>query len=67
MSRSAAGTFACVVAIVTGLHPFFALVYGVLLTRFFPMYGSERLTRRHVTRKAVAMTIMWAGIAVAFT
>jgi drug/metabolite transporter (DMT)-like permease len=55
------------VSIVTGLHPFFAFVYGVLLTRFFPMYGSERLTRRHVAQKAIAMTIMWAGIAVALT
>jgi hypothetical protein len=54
------------VSIITGLHPFFALVYGVLLTRFLPMFGTERLTRRHVVHKSVAMTIMWTGIAFAF-
>jgi drug/metabolite transporter (DMT)-like permease len=55
------------VSIVTGLHPFFALVYGVILTRYFPAFGTESLKRRHVAHKALAMAIMWTGIAVTFS
>jgi len=55
------------VSIVTGLHPFFVLLYGILFTRFFPAFGRERLTRRHILQKAVAIGVMCAGIVITFT
>ena len=55
------------VSIVTGLHPFFALVYGLVLARYFPMFAAENATRQHVAHKTVAMAIMWTGIAVTFS
>ena len=35
------------VSIVTGLHPFFVLGYGMLFTRFLPAFGRERNSSRH--------------------
>jgi len=54
------------VSIVTGLHPFFVLLYGVLLTRFFPAFGRERLTRHHILQKVVAIVVMCVGIVITF-
>lgn len=54
------------VSIVTGLHPFFVLLYGVFLTRFFPALGSEQLTRRRIVQKVVAIGVMCSGIAITF-
>lgn len=55
------------VSIVTGLHPFFVLLYGILFTLFFPAFSRERLTRRHILQKVVAISVMCAGIAITFT
>lgn len=55
------------IAIVTGLPPFFALVYGLILTRYCPAFGTENVTQRHVAHKTVAMAIMWTGIVVTFS
>jgi hypothetical protein len=55
------------VSIVTGLHPFFLLAYGILFTRFFPAFGRERLTRHHISQKLVAIGVMCAGIVITFT
>lgn len=54
------------VSIVTGLHPFFLLVYGVLFTFFFPAFGRERLNCHHFLRKVVAIGIMCSGMALTF-
>jgi drug/metabolite transporter (DMT)-like permease len=55
------------VSIVTGLHPFFLLAYGILFTRFFPAFGRERLTRHHISQKLVAIGVMCAGIVITFS
>ncbi|HVC63187.1 MAG TPA: DMT family transporter [Acetobacteraceae bacterium] len=55
------------VSIVTGLHPFFVLAYGILFTRLLPAFGRERLTWRHVSQKIVAIGVMCVGIAITFT
>lgn len=55
------------VSIVTGLHPLFLLAYGVLFTLFFPTFGSECLTARHVLRKVVSIGVMCAGVAITFS
>jgi drug/metabolite transporter (DMT)-like permease len=54
------------VSIVTGLHPFFLLGYGIVLTLFFPTFGRERLARRQILRKVVAIGVMCAGMATTF-
>lgn len=54
------------VSIVTGLHPFFLLVYGILFTLFFPKFSNERLTRHHIAQKVVAIGVMCAGIVITF-
>jgi drug/metabolite transporter (DMT)-like permease len=54
------------VSIVTGLHPIFVLLYGVLFTLFIPVFCRERLTRHHVARKVGAIGVMCAGIVVTF-
>jgi drug/metabolite transporter (DMT)-like permease len=54
------------VSIVTGLHPIFLMLYGVLFTLFIPAFCRERLTRHQVTRKAVAIGVMCVGITVTF-
>jgi uncharacterized membrane protein len=54
------------VAIVTGLHPFFLLFYGILLTLLFPAFSRERLSRRRISRKLIAIVVMCAGIVITF-
>jgi drug/metabolite transporter (DMT)-like permease len=55
------------ISIVTGLHPIFLLLYGVLFTLFLPSFGRERLTRHDISRKAAAICVMCAGIVITFT
>ena len=54
------------VSIVTGLHPFFVLGYGILFTCFLPAFGRERLTACRILRKLIAIAVMCAGMAVTF-
>jgi hypothetical protein len=42
------------------------IVHGILLTLFFPKFGSERLTRHHIMQKAVAAGAMFAGVVITF-
>jgi uncharacterized membrane protein len=69
LAVSFAGLFAplALISIVTGLHPLFVLVYGILLTLFFPAFGTERLTRHHILQKVVAIVAMYGGIVITFT
>ena len=55
------------VSIVTGLHPLFLLVYGILFTLFFPAFSRERLTCHHILQKVVAIGVMCVGIVITFT
>jgi len=54
------------VSIVTGLHPFFLLAYGIVLTVLFPAFSREHLSRRHLLHKLVGMGIICGGIIVTF-
>lgn len=47
--------------IVNGTQPFFVFLYGIILTIFFPHISQERLSRKHLIQKIVAITIMFAG------
>jgi hypothetical protein len=55
------------VSIVTGLHPIFLLMYGILFTLFVPSFGRERIARRDISRKAAAICAMCVGIVITFT
>ena len=46
---------------VNGFQPVFVLVYGLLITRFFPQVGEENLERKQLMQKAVAILIIFAG------
>ena len=54
------------VSIVTELHPFFLLLYGILFTFFFPTFVRERLARRQILQKVVAIGVMCTGVATTF-
>lgn len=47
--------------IVDGFQPFFVLVYGVLLTMFFPHISQENISRKHLAHKILAISIMFIG------
>jgi hypothetical protein len=54
------------VSLVTGLHPLFLLAYGILFTVFFPAFGREHLTRRHIVQKVTAIGVMGGGAVMTF-
>jgi uncharacterized membrane protein len=47
--------------IVNGFQPFFVFAYGVILTLFFPKISQEKITKKHLIQKIVAILIMFAG------
>jgi drug/metabolite transporter (DMT)-like permease len=47
--------------IVDGFQPFFVLLYGVLLTMFFPHISQENISRKHLAHKILAISIMFIG------
>ncbi len=46
---------------VNGFQPVFVLIYGILLTLFFPHIVSENITKRHIGIKAISITIIVIG------
>jgi len=42
-------------------QPFFVFIYGIILTIFFPRISTEKLSRRHLAQKILAITIMVIG------
>ena len=46
---------------VNGFQPFFVLLYGVILTLFFPQLGRESLLKKHLLQKLVAIAIIFLG------
>lgn len=42
-------------------QPFFVFIYGIILTIFFPKITTEKLSRRHLVQKILAITIMVVG------
>jgi len=45
-----------------GLQPFFVLVFGILITLFFPHIADEKITKRHLIHKISALIVMFLGI-----
>jgi hypothetical protein len=54
------------VSIVTGLHPLFLLFYSILFTLFFLTFARERLARRQIFQKVVAIGVMCMGMTTMF-
>lgn len=51
------------VQVVGGFQPAFVFVYGILLTKFFPRFGSESLSRQRILQKMVGILIIISGSA----
>ncbi len=51
------------VQVVSGFQPAFVFVYGVLLTRFFPQFGVESMTKRHLLQKGIGIAVIILGTA----
>lgn len=50
--------------VVNGFQPFFLLLYGVLLTLFLPKLAEENITKKHLTHKILAISVMFIGVIV---
>lgn len=50
-----------IVWVVNGFHPLFVLIYGIIITIFFPKFGKESLLRRHMIQKIAAVLVMLTG------
>ena len=49
------------VQVVNGFQPFFVFIYGVVLTLFFPPLGAEKLIRKNVVQKILAIIVIFIG------
>ncbi len=47
--------------VVNGFQPFFVLLYGIILTVFFPKLGRENLSKKHLSQKIFAIALMFLG------
>jgi len=47
--------------IIDGFQPFFILLFGVLLTVFFPHISKEKIVGKHMAQKVIAIFIMFVG------
>lgn len=47
--------------VVDGFQPFFVLLYGVILTLFFPHISQENISKKHLAHKILAISIMFIG------
>jgi uncharacterized membrane protein len=58
-------TFIAVVETVTeGFHPIFILVFGILLTKFFPNLGNEDISNKKLLQKLASMVTMLVGLSI---
>jgi hypothetical protein len=48
--------------VVNGFQPFFVLLFGIIITLFFPHFRKETLLKKHLAQKVIAILIMFAGI-----
>ena len=49
------------VTLVSGTQPLFVLVFGIILTIFWPKLSQESLLRHHLAQKVIAILITFAG------
>ena len=47
---------------VGGLQPAFVLIFGVIITTFFPRFGQESLERKYIIQKIIGIVIVTAGV-----
>lgn len=47
--------------VVDGFQPFFVLLYGVILTLFFPHISQENISKKRLAHKFLAIVIMFIG------
>lgn len=45
-----------------GTTSFFVFAFGVILSLFFPKLGRENLSSRNLIQKAIAVTLIVAGV-----
>ncbi len=53
---------ATLVQFVNGFQPVFIVLFGMVLTRWFPSWGSEALDRKSLLRKGLAVCVMVLGL-----
>jgi len=49
-------------SILAGVQPLFSLLYGVLLTVFFPKLIKEDITKRNLGHKTISILVMFVGL-----
>lgn len=49
------------VVLVNGVQPAFVFVYGILFTRFFPSFAQERMQRKYLVQKIIAIVLVCIG------
>lgn len=47
---------------VGGLQPAFVLIFGVLITLFFPNFGEESLQKKHLIQKIIGIGVITVGV-----
>lgn len=46
---------------VNGFQPLFVLIFGIILTLFFPKLGTESLLKKDLAQKLIAIAVMFVG------
>lgn len=49
------------VALISNTQPFFVIVFGIVLTIFFPKLGKESITKRHLAQKIICAVVIFSG------
>jgi len=52
---------AVVLWISEGFQPMFVLIFAIIITKFFPKWGEEKLEKRHLVQKVLAILVMFVG------
>jgi drug/metabolite transporter (DMT)-like permease len=52
-----------VVWLIDGLQPFFVLLYGIIVTLFWPKFGKENLSKKHLLQKIFFIILIFIGVA----
>jgi hypothetical protein len=47
---------------VNNLQPFFVLLIGILLTKFFPNFNQEKIDKKTIIQKIFAIILMFTGV-----
>lgn len=50
-----------IVSLTNGLHPLFVFLIGLGLTLFFPSVSTEKIGRKHIVQRGIAIVILFIG------